>query len=116
MTTIIMMFALPIGIIIYFWDRKNSAATERVYKAFIDQVRSNRMLSDEEKLLRIDAMFYGNGYRTVLREPKKLIVEKKFLNLGILVIAFALLNLLGVILFIIHYFYLLKPLRKEIVL
>ncbi len=116
MTTIIMMFALPIGIIIYFWDRKNAAATQKLYEAFIEQTRSDGKLDDKEKLLRIDMMFYGNGYRTVLREPKRLVVEKKHLNLGILVIAFALLNLLGVILFILYYFYLQKPLRKEIVL
>lgn len=55
MSTIIMMFILPIGIMVYFWDKRNYA----------------------QKLNKIDEMFYHNGYKVVERSDLCLVVAKK---------------------------------------
>ena len=113
MTTIIMIFLLPIGIITYLWDKKNYAHNIQLFHDYIISVLDSD-LSTSEKLDSIDNLFYQNDYKRTERTPNTLIVEKKHFNLGVLLIFMGGLAYVGILLYMIYYFYLLKPRRIEI--
>lgn len=110
MSTVIMLFILPIGILIFFWDRKNYAQSLALFEAYIDKMQ-HAELDDTAKMQRIDAMFYENGYRIVSREPAALVVEQKHFNIGLLFIFFGLMNYFGIFFYIIFYRFVQKPRR-----
>jgi hypothetical protein len=52
-----MLFILPLGIMVYFWDRRNYAQNLGIFRNYILQI-NHTDLSDTEKIDRIDEMFY----------------------------------------------------------
>lgn len=105
-----MMFILPLGILTYWWDRRNYTQSLEIFRAFISRMR--RMdVSDEQKLSQIDAMFYQNGYVRVERSARSLVVEKKHFNIGLLFICFGILTYFGLALYLIYYRFFQKPRR-----
>ena len=94
MSTVLMMFILPIGILIYFWDKRNYRQSLKLFEAYIEKIK-HADLDDREKMEKIDSMFYENGYEIVERETRRLVVEKKHFNIGILLMMFGLLNYFG---------------------
>ena len=113
MSTIIMLFILPLGIIVYFWDRRNYAQNLDVFRDYCKQI-AHADLSINEKMDRIDEMFYQNGYRRVVATSKELVVEKKHFNIGLLLIAFGALTYIGLALYLLYYRFGLKPRRLRI--
>lgn len=113
MSTVIMMFILPLGILTYWWDRRNYAQNIEVFRSFVIQTAQTTM-SPEEKARRIDEMFYQNGYRRVVATSKELVVEKKHFNIGLLLIVFGALTYIGLALYLLYYRFGLKPRRLRI--
>ncbi len=113
MTTVVMFFILPIGIIVYFWDRKNYAGIIRQFSEHIVQI-TNLPYENSQKLDTIEMMFHKNNYATVDRSETTLVVEKKHFNLGVPFIFFGLLAYLGLVLYLVYFYYLLKPRRLKI--
>ena len=113
MTTIIMMFLLPIGIITYYWDKKNYANNIRVFHDYVVRILESDMPSSK-KLDTIDEMFYQNNYKRIAKTSTTLIVEKKHFNLGVLLIFLGTMTYFGVIFYLIYFYYILKPRRIEI--
>lgn len=113
MSTIIMMFILPLGIVVYFWDRRNYAQSLAVFRDYISQM-SHTDFSDTEKMDRIDEMFYKNGYTRIERFQRRLVVEKKHFNIGVLFIAVGALTYFGLFLYLLYYRFILKPRRLRI--
>lgn len=113
MSTIIMMFILPLGIVIYFWDRRNYAQSLDIFRNYILQM-SHADLSDSEKIDRIDEMFYQNGYIRIERTESRLVVEKKHFNIGVLFIAVGALTYFGLFLYLIYYRFFLKARRVNV--
>ena len=113
MTTVIMMFILPIGIIVYFWDRKNYVESIKFFDFHIMKIL-NLELDGATKIDTIDKMFHKNGYTLVSRTDTTLIVEKKHVNIGIPFIMFGLMAYIGIVVYLIYFYYFLKPRRLEI--
>lgn len=113
MSTIIMMFILPLGILVYFWDRRNYAQNLTVFRDYISQMR-HADLSDTEKMDRIDEMFYKNGYTRIERSGTRLMIEKKHFNIGVLFIAVGALTYFGLFLYLLYYRFLMKPRRLSV--
>lgn len=113
MSTIIMMFILPLGIVVYFWDRRNYAQSLAVFRDYISQM-CHTDFSDTEKMDRIDEMFYKNGYTRIERFERRLVVEKKHFNIGVLFIAVGALTYFGLFLYLLYYRFILKPRRLRI--
>lgn len=113
MSTIIMMFILPLGILVYFWDRRNYAQSLTVFRDYISQM-SHTDLPDAAKMDRIDEMFYKNGYTRIERLHTRLVVEKKHFNIGVLFIAVGALTYFGLFLYLLYYRFILKPRRLSI--
>jgi hypothetical protein len=114
MTTVILLLTLPLGLLLLWFDKKNVAEAEYMFDAFLEQLRHDEGFSAKEKVARADEMFRHNGFNRVEKSGHHLIVERKHFNLGILVIAFALLNYIGVLLYLGYYFLLQKPKRKAV--
>ncbi|WP_345977697.1 hypothetical protein [Sulfurimonas sp. HSL3-7] len=113
MSTVIMMFILPLGILLFFWDKKNYTQSLAVFREYIVKMQ-HADLDDAAKMQRIDAMFYENGYKIVRREAGSLIAEKKHFNIGVLFIMFGLLNYFGIFGYVIFYRFFLKPRRLSV--
>jgi len=113
MTTVIMMFILPIGIIVYFWDRKVYARNMKEFHFHIMKIAELK-LERSEKIDIIGKMFHQNEYILVNRTDTSLIVEKKHVNIGVPFIMFGLLAYIGLVLYFIYFYYFLKPRRLEI--
>jgi hypothetical protein len=110
MSTVIMFFVLPIGILIFWWDRKNLAQSFEIFRDYIVKMQRTDF-DDAHRMEHIDAMFYENGYQTASRKPTTLTVEKKHFNIGLLFIFFGLMNYFGIFVYIILYRFILKPHR-----
>lgn len=113
MSTVIMMFILPLGILVYFWDRRNYAQSLTIFRDYISQI-SHSDLPHENKMVKIDEMFYHNGYTRIQRSSTRLIIEKKHFNIGILFILVGALTYFGLFLYLLYYRFLLKPRRLSI--
>lgn len=108
MSTIIMMFILPLGILVYFWDRRNYTQNLQLFNKYIDTI-SRSELSNAQKLDKIDEMFYHNGYRIVERSDLYLVVAKKHFNIGVLFIWLGLLTYFGLFIYLLYYRFFQKP-------
>jgi len=113
MTTVIMIFILPIGIIIYFWDRKNYAKNIQFFDLHIRKI-SNLQLEKVEKINTIEKMFLKNDYTSVSQSDRTLIVEKRHVNIGVPFIMMGLMAYIGIVVYIVYYYYFLKPRRLQI--
>ncbi len=113
MSTIIMLFILPLGIIVYFWDRRNYAQNLEVFRDYISQM-SHADFSDIQKMDKIDEMFYKNGYTRIERTDTHLVVEKKHFNIGVLFIFLGALTYFGLVVYFIYYRFFLKPRRLSV--
>lgn len=113
MGTIIMLFVLPLGILVYFWDRRNYTQSLMIFRDYISQI-SHADLSDTEKMNRIDEMFYQNGYTRIERTESRLVIEKKHFNIGILFIFVGALTYFGLFLYLIYYRFFIKPRRLRV--
>jgi hypothetical protein len=105
-----MMFILPLGILLFYWDKKNYAQSLAVFRDYIVKMQ-HADLDDAAKMQRIDAMFYENGYKIVEHEATSLVAAKKHFNIGVLFIMFGLLNYFGIFGYVIFYRFFLKPRR-----
>ena len=108
MTTIIMLFILPLGIVFYFFDKKTKKINKKIFDEYVLKIQASE-LTQKEKLDIIDEMYYKNGYKTVQKTDNMLVVEKKHFNLGVLFIFFGLLSYFGLPLYYIYYRFILKP-------
>jgi len=110
MTTVIMLFILPIGIVIYFWDKKNYREALELFESYILKVKHSDLLEDE-MLKKIEMMFDKNDYEIIRHGNGDFIAEKKHFNIGTLLIMFGLMNVIGLALYLIFYSFILKPRR-----
>jgi len=113
MSTVIMMFILPLGILIYFWDKSNYRQSIELYREYIVKMQ-HADLDDAARMAQVDRMFYENSYKIVERETTRLVVEKKHFNIGVLFIMFGLLNYFGIFGYVIFYRFFLKPRRLSV--
>lgn len=108
-----MLFILPLGIMVYFWDRRNYAQNLGIFRNYILQI-NHTDLSDTEKIDRIDEMFYQNGYTRIERSDTHIVIEKKHFNIGLLFILLGALTYFGLFIYLIYYRFFLKPRRLSV--
>jgi len=113
LTTIIMLFILPIGIIVYFFDKKVQKENQKKFDDYVMQIKTTD-IEQKEKFDKIDEMYYQNGYTIVSRTDKSLVVEKKHFNLGVLLMFFGALAYFGLPLYYLYYRFILKPKKTTI--
>lgn len=115
MTTIIMMFILPLSIVFYFFDKKIRRQNINLFENYVIKIKASD-LSKKDKIDRIDEMYYQNGYRRTFKNDNTLITEKKHFNLGVMFIFFGIFNYFGVFFFLFYYRFILKPEQIKVLL
>jgi len=110
MSTIISLFVLPIGIVIFFWDRRNEKAIFTIFEHFIRQTAASD-LDKDAKAQRIVRMFLENDYQVVERSGNHVVAERKHFNLGLLFICFGVANYFGLVGYLLYYRFVLRPRR-----
>lgn len=113
MGTVIMLFIIPLGVLVYFWDRRNYDQNLAIYRDYILQVKDTD-LPDAQKMDKIDEMFYQNGYTRIERSNTHLIIEKKHFSIGLLLICVGLLTYFGLVIYFLYYRFFLKPRRLRV--
>ena len=108
MTTVIMMFILPLGILIFFWDKKTEEQNREIFETFTQKIK-NSDLSPKDKLIRIDEMYYKNDYTRVYMDETSLRFQKKHFNIGTLLISLGIGAYIGLFLYLMYYKFFLKP-------
>ena len=108
MSTIFIVFILPLGIITFFWDRKNYAQNIQTFAQYAEKIAHADMAAPK-KIEMIDEMFYQNGYISLERTHTSLKVHKKHFNLGVLFIFVGVMTYFGLLVYWVYYRFLLKP-------
>lgn len=108
MSTLFMIFILPIGILTYYWDRKNYAENIEVFRSYAIKI-SNSDFCSPDKIRLIDEMLYQNGYIRTERTEYSLKMQKKHFNIGVLFIYVGLFSYFGFFIFWAYYRFFLKP-------
>lgn len=108
MSTIFIMFILPLGIITFFWDRKNYAQNIQTFAEYAQKI-AHAEIEAAKKIETIDEMLYQNGYIPIERTQTSLKVYKKHFNLGVLFIFVGLMTYFGLLVYWVYYRFLLKP-------
>ena len=117
MNQILMLFALPIGIIFFMADRRQQEANRKIAETFIKEVKSSDGLGKRERLEHIRKMFELNRFTIEKIDGNTLIATRKHLNLGAAILSFALVPFyIGVLVFILWFVFFKKPERWEITL
>ena len=105
-----LLFLFPIGILIYFWDRKNITQNLTLFSDYIIKMQHTDF-DDAYKMERIDAMLYENGYKIVEKGTLTLTAETKHFNIGIFFMLTGTLYYIGFFGYILYYLLLQKPRR-----
>ena len=113
MSTIIMLFILPLGVIIFIWDKKVQKENLDIFETYIKKIK-NSELSSSDKLLRIDEMLYNNGYNQVVLMDNYLLMDKKHFNVGALFMSLGIAAYFGILFYILYYKFFLKPNQIEV--
>jgi len=110
-----MLFALPIGLIFLWADRKQQKINKEITERFIDEVKANEGLSGAEKLDHIKKMFELNRFTVKSADVFSLVATRKHLNPGSAILSFALVPFyIGVLFFILWFVFFKKPERWEV--
>jgi len=113
MTTIIMMFLLPIGLYTYFViEKKTKREYQEVFDRFQTETASKSQLSDEAKLNLFEQMLLKNGYAIIDVNSSCVVGEKKVLSMAWIMMGLGL-YIIGLLFYLAYYFWFQKPHRVE---
>jgi uncharacterized membrane protein YukC len=106
MNTIIMIFALPIGLFLLLGEKKAQAKYQAVFDEFYKTVEREK-LDREKKIEVFEDMLTKNHYAIKAMEDE-VIGEKKIFSIGWLFIGIGTLYV-GLLVYIVYYLYFQKP-------
>ncbi len=108
MTTIIMLISLPIGIYMLLGEKEEMRKYQAVFDNFYNELYLDNSLSKEEKLKLLQNMFYKNHYDVVGMQENSIKAQKKLFSVGWLFVGTGTLYV-GLIIYMLYYFYFQKP-------
>ncbi len=108
MNTIIMIFALPIGIYLLMQEKKSMKKYQAIFDNFYKKVQEDHTLNNQEKIDLLEKMLYQNGYEITQKTKHLVEGKKKIFSIGWMFIGIGTLYV-GLITYILYYFYLQKP-------
>ncbi len=106
MNTIIMLFALPIGIFLLLGEKKAKAKYQATFDNFYKEVNAHGY-SKEEKIKLFKDMLLANHYK-VKKSDDIIIGEKKIFSIGWMFIGIGTLYI-GLLVYILYFLYFQKP-------
>ncbi len=107
MNTIIMLFALPIGIYLLLGEKKARAKYQAIFDNFYQDV-NDKDYSENQKINLYEEMLTGNHYTIAIKNREAVVGEKKIFSIGWLFIGIGTLYV-GLLVYIVYYLYFQKP-------
>ena len=108
MNTIIMIFALPIGIYMLMQEKKSMQKYQAIFDDFYHKVKEDANLSNHEKINLLEKMLYQNHYNITQKDPNAVTGEKKIFSIGWLFVGLGTFYV-GLIIYILYYLYMQTP-------
>ena len=111
MSQVIMWFLLPIGLYFYFYkERPSRPAYNKVFTDFEIEIQDDATLSDTDKMRRYKEMLLKNEYKVVTMNSNCIEGEKRIFSMSLFAIS-AGLYLVGVVFYLLYWYYLQTPHR-----
>jgi uncharacterized membrane protein YukC len=110
-----MLFALPIGTYILLGEKKNMKNYQAIFDDFHKKIVTDNDIDDKTKIELFQDMLYNNRYEVVYADKQKVIGEKKIFSVGWMFVGIGTIYV-GLIIYIIYFFYFQKPHRVEFML
>jgi len=107
MTTIIMIFAFPIGIFILLGEKKARVAYQATFDNFYKEVNSSSY-TKEKKIKLYKDMLLANQYKISTKSEDIVVGEKKIFSIGWLFIGIGTVYV-GLLIYIVYFLYFQKP-------
>ena len=108
MNTIIMIFALPIGIYILYQEKRAMRKYQAIFDDFFLKVNQDEVMEQKEKVDLLEDMLYGNRYDVVDKTKDSVTGEKKLFSVGWMFVGMGM-AYIGLVIYIIYFFYFQKP-------
>lgn len=89
------------GVFVFFLEQKNRKDNEAKFDEFVQGVKANSDLSDEEKKEHIRNLYQFNGFKIVQMNHASLTVSKKYFSLGAAMMWFGILGV-GIIAYLVY--------------
>jgi hypothetical protein len=100
---------LPIGLYVYFGKEKKDKKTyQSVFDDFEQKTLNRKNLNNQEKIELFEQMLEQNGYKVVSVTETSVKAQKKILSLGLMMIGVGI-YIVGLLLYLLYYFYFQKP-------
>ena len=111
MSQVIMWFLFPIGLYFYFFkERPSRPAYNKIFTDFETKVQNDSTLSDTDKIQRYKEMLGKNEYKIVQTTPECIVGEKRIFSMSLFAMS-AGLYLVGVVFYLLYWYYLQTPHR-----
>jgi len=101
MTTILLLFIFPIGMVFYWNERKSRGKYQSVFDDYIQKIDASSDLTQTQKLERVKELFLANRYEVVLLEKDKIRAERKIFSMGLF--------MMGLFFYLFYFFFFQKP-------
>jgi hypothetical protein len=100
---IFLVLLIPIGIIVYIYERRVFKENRLILQGYIRQeISENKDLNLEQKIQRTQKLLDNNNYKVVKKDGNSIIGQKKIFSVGLLFIGMF-------VLYIIYYYLFQKP-------
>ena len=107
---LLIWFAIPIGIYTILFEKKSKQKYDALFEDFYQKTIGNNKLSQNEKHAQMTELLRRNSYTIVKESEHTLIGERKILSLGWIILGLGFLYI-GVIFYLIYYYFIQKPHR-----
>jgi uncharacterized membrane protein YukC len=107
---LLIWFAIPIGIYTLHFEQKSQKKYNALFDNFYQKTMANPKLNQEEKYSLLTQLLERNGYEFIEESEHRIVGEKKVLSLGWIILGVGLLYI-GVIFYLIYYYFIQKPHR-----
>ena len=107
---VLVWFAIPIGIYTLLFEKKSKKKYDALFEDFYQKTINNSKLSQEEKHGLMMQLLQKNGYKIVEERHDLLVGEKRVLSLGWIILGIGVLYI-GVLFYLLYYYFIQKPHR-----
>ena len=108
MSQVIMIFLFPIGLYFYFFvEKKERVKNQKIFDDFKESIKSNTKLSSSEKKELYIQMLEHNDY-IITSSENTVLGEKKLFSMSLLAMG-AGLYMVGMVFYLLYYYWVQKP-------
>ncbi len=107
---LLIWFAIPIGIYTIRFEQKSKDKYNALFEDFYQKILNDERLNREEKIERLEELLNRNSYTIVEHTSNRIVGERKILSLGWIILTLGLIYI-GVIFYLIYYYFIQKPHR-----